>query len=171
MPVPLCVGVAEPLKDALPLLDAEAPLVTEAVGDTDTVLLAVRVEVGVAAGVPLLVAVGELDGVPELVCVAVAELLRELEPVLEADAPDVRDAVGDADAVLLLLTVVLAVALPVPLPVDVAVPEGVGDGVMELVGAAVMEIVPVLEADAPAVTEPVGLSDSVELPLSVEEGV
>ena len=133
------MGVAEPLKDALPLLDEEAPLVTEAVDDTDTVLLAVRVEVGVAAGVPLLVAVGELDGVPELVCVAVAELLRELEPVLEADAPDVKEAVGDTVTVPLPLTVLLGVHAPVPLPEGVAVPVAVPLPVCDPVGAAESE--------------------------------
>ena len=125
MPVPLCVGVAEPLKDALPLLDAEAPLVTEAVGDTDTVLLAVRVEVGVAAGVPLLVAVGELDGVPELVCVAVAELLRELEPVLEGEAPGVRGGVAEDDRVEEALSVEEGVTAAVPLLVGVGGLDGV----------------------------------------------
>ena len=163
--------MTELLKDALPLLEEDTPLVREAVGDIETVLLAVSVEVRVDNGVPLLVAVGELDGVPVPLCVAVAELLSEFEPVLEAEAPDVNDAVGDADVVPLLLTVVLAVAFPVPLLVGVAVPEGVGESVAELVGDAVMEIVPVLEAEAPSVTEPVGLCESVELPLSVEEGV
>ena len=104
-------------------------------------------------------------------CVAVAELLSEFEPVLDADAPGVSDAVGDVDTVLLLLTVVLDVAFPVPLPEDVAVPLGVEEGVAESVGDDDMEMVPVLEADAPAVTEPVGLCDMVELALSVEVGV
>ena len=72
---------------------------------------------------------------------------------------------------LLLLTVVLAVALPVALPVGVAVPVGELVGVVEPVGDAVMDTVPELEAEAPSVKEPVGLCDRVELPLSVEEGV
>ena len=165
------MGVREPLKDALPLLEEETPLVREAVGDTELVLLAVSVEVGVTAGVPLPVPVEVLDGVPDPLCVAVAEPLSELEPVLEADAPDVRDAVGDADVVLLLLTVVLAVTFPVPLEVGVAVPVGVAEGVAELVGEGVMDMVPELEAEAPIVTEPVGLCDSVELLLTVVEGV
>ena len=62
---PVCVGVREPLKDALPLLEEDAPLVREAVGDTELVLLEVIVVVGLAEGVPLLVAVGEPDGVPD----------------------------------------------------------------------------------------------------------
>ena len=140
-------------------------------GDTETVLLAVSVEVEVDVAVPLFVAVGELDGVPVPLCVAVEEPLSELEPVLDAEAPTVTDAVDDADTVLLPLIVVLAVTFPVPLPDGVAVPVGVDEGVTGLVGEAVTEIVPVLEADAPAVTEPVGLCDMVELALSVEVGV
>ena len=103
--------------------------------------------------------------------VAVGELLHELEPVLDDDAPTVTDAVGEIDTVLLPLTVVLDVTFAVPLHVGVPVPEGVAVGVAEPVGEDVMDTVPVLEAEAPTVTELVGLCDSVELPLSVEEGV
>ena len=37
VPDPLCVGVAEPLKDALPVFDDEAPAVSEAVELSDRV--------------------------------------------------------------------------------------------------------------------------------------
>ena len=171
VPVTVGAGVREPLKDALPLLEDDAPVVIEAEGGTELVLLVVIVEVGVGVGVPLLVAVEELDGVLVLVCVAVAELLKEIEPVLEADAPEVKDAVGEVETVLLQLTVVLDVVFPVPLPVGVGLPLGVEEGVAGPVWDAVMEIVPVLEAEAPIVTEPVGLCERVVLLLSVEVGV
>ena len=86
---------------------------------------------------------------------AVAELLKELEPVLEAEAPVVTDAVGDTETVLLLLSVVLEVTFPVPQLVGVAVPVGEGVEVAEPVGDAVMEMVPVLETEAPVVTDAV----------------
>ena len=66
VPVVVCVAVTDPLKDALPLLEDDAPNVREAVGDIEAVLLAVSVEVGVIAGVPVPVAVGEPDAVPVL---------------------------------------------------------------------------------------------------------
>ena len=100
-----------------------------------------------------------------------AELLNEFEPVLEADAPAERGAVGETETVLLLLTVELGVGVAVPVPVGlgeaVGVAVGVGDGVVELLS----EFEPVLEADAPAERDPVGETDTVLLPLSVELGV
>ena len=157
VPDPLCEDVREPLNDALPLFEEDAPAVREAVGDMESVLLAVSVEVGVERGELLLVAVGELDGVPVPLCDAVAEPLIEIEPVFDEEAPKVMEAVGDAESAPLPLTVVLDVAFPVPLLEDVAVPEEVADGVTVLVGDAVMEMVPVLEADAPTVTDAVAV--------------
>ena len=169
--VPLCVGVPLLLHEVLAVLDADAPAVTEDVGDTETVLLLLTVELAVGGGVPVDEGVGVTVGVPVLVCEGVAELEREALPLLEGDTPLVRDAVGEDDCVLLPLTVGLAVAAPVPLPVGEAVLVGEEEGVEEPVSEAVMETVPVLEAEAPRVTVAVGLEDTVPLPLSVEEGV
>ena len=141
------------------------------VGLCERVELPLSVEVGVAGGVPLLVAVGELEGVPDPLCVGVPVLLSEVEPVLEEEAPSVTEAVGENDMVLLLLSEALAVTVAVPLEEGVAVPVGVEEGVAELVGDAVMETVPVAEAEAPRVMEAVGLWELVELAVSVEEGV
>ena len=58
-----------------------------------------------------------------------AELLNEFEPVLEEDAPAERDAVGEAETVLLLLTVELDVDTAVPVPDCVGELEGVPDPV------------------------------------------
>ena len=93
----------------VPLLEADAPSVNEGVGLGDTVLLPLSVVDGVAGGVPLHVAVGEPDGVPEPVWEGVAELLNDWLAVFEANAPAVREPVGDADTVLLRLAVVLIV--------------------------------------------------------------
>ena len=50
-------------------------------------------------------------------CEAVPLLLSEMEPVLEALAPELKDVVGLADMVLLALCVLLGVLAPVPEPV------------------------------------------------------
>ena len=50
------MGVAEPLKDALPLLDAEAPVVSEAVGEAEIVLFPLTVLPAVAEFMTKLVA-------------------------------------------------------------------------------------------------------------------
>jgi hypothetical protein len=56
-------------------------------------------------------------GVPLGLWLAVALLLSEMEPVLEALAPTVTEPVGEAEKVLLALTVLLGVLAPVPVPV------------------------------------------------------
>ena len=168
VPVPVCVGEFELLKDALPLMEALAPVVREAVRLTESVVLPLKVEVGVGGGVPLLVTVGELEGVPVPLVEAVAELLRELLPVFEDEAPAVSDAVGEADCVLLPLSVPLAVFEPVPVLEGVAVPVGELVGLCVPVDDALKEPLPLFEADAPALIDAVGLADSVELRLAVE---
>ncbi len=49
----LWLGVTELLSETLPVVEAEAPAVREAVGDADTVLLELCVEEGVTADVPV----------------------------------------------------------------------------------------------------------------------
>ena len=56
-------------------------------------------------------------GVPLELWLGVALLLSEMEPVLLPDAPVVRDAVGDAETVLLALTVDEGVDCAVPVAV------------------------------------------------------
>ena len=87
------------------------------------------------------------------------------------DAPAVSDAVGLADTVDELLRVVdgvadgVPVALPVALPVDVTVPDWLG------VLLLLSETEPVMEALAPAVSDAVGLADTVDELLRVVDGV
>ena len=101
-------------------------------------------------------------------------MLSEMLPVFEADAPAVSDAVGEADCVLLPLSVVLAVAVTVG--VAGGVPEGVtvpvGDKVpLELlvkavqlgvgVGVELMLETPDKEADPEPLTSPVPLPEAL----------
>ena len=90
---------------------------------------------------------------------------------MEAEAPVDKAAVGDNDSVLLPLAVGLAVSLKVAEPVGVGLLEGVAEGVRQPVWEPVPDSVPVLEAEAPTVKEPVGVSEREELPLGVEDGV
>ncbi len=90
-------GVALLEREALPVLEGEAPLVSEAVGETLMVELAESVALGVKGAVPVPLGVGE--GVPmgEGVGGGVPLLDSELLPLLEGVAPIVSEAVGDAD--------------------------------------------------------------------------
>jgi len=83
---------------------------------------------GVGGGVPVPVPVAVIVGVAVPVPLSVLVPLRELEPVLEAEAPDDKEGVGDELVVLLALNVDEGVmdAVPVPDPVDVGVGDPVG---------------------------------------------
>ena len=165
VPVPLSVLV--PLKELEPVLEADAPDVSNGVGDELVVLLALRVDEGVFDDVPVPEPVGVLVTLPVGVCVGVAVALKEAEPVLLADAPIVTEAVGDVLKVVEALVVEVGVtdAVPVPEPVPVEV------GVPVLVGLAVRLLEndgdPVLEAEAPGVSDGVDEVLAVELPLKV----
>jgi hypothetical protein len=93
--------------------------------------VAVALPVGEGVGGGDMVAVPEGVGVGDALPVplGVSVPLSEVEPVVEADAPDVREGVGDALFVLLPLTVdegvFGAVPVPVPVGVEVGVPVGV----------------------------------------------
>ena len=88
-------------------------------------LLPDRVVLGVLGGVP----VAEAVGVPEALEVGVGggvpELDRELLALSLAEAPRVREAVGDSVTVLLAVSVALGVMEPVPVPETVDVPVAV----------------------------------------------
>ncbi len=58
-----CDGVALDERELLAVLEGDAPAVSEAVGEADSVLEADEVELGVSAGVPLLEPVDEPEGV------------------------------------------------------------------------------------------------------------
>jgi hypothetical protein len=140
--MPLCVFVG------VDVVELEGKPVTEADarGDSgaDDVPLSVAVGVEVPAPVPvgvvlvvpldvpvplsLLVPLGVPLGVSLTVPLGVTAPLRELEPVLEAEAPDVKEGIGDKLVVLLPLTVDEGVidAVPVPDPVGVEVGNPVG---------------------------------------------
>jgi hypothetical protein len=117
VPVPVLVGVGEGVgvgesvgvtlleKEVLEELEGDTPVVKEAVGDKDSVEDALIVEDGVSDGVLVDVPVEEPVGVDEGVTLLVVLLERDLLPVFDGDTPFVRDAVGDADTVLLGLNV------------------------------------------------------------------
>jgi hypothetical protein len=169
--VPELEGVPVPLIEIEPVLDAETPAVSEDVGDVLTVLLALRVDEGVMGDVPVPELVGVLVELPVGVCVGVIVLLREVDPVLLAEAPEVIEAVGDMETVELPLTVVDAVFDAVPVPELVGVPVILLVGVCDGVAEELSDVDPVLLADAPAVIEAVGDTVTVELPLNVVVGV
>jgi hypothetical protein len=167
VPVGVREGVAVLLKDADPVLLADAPFVTDDVGVIVAVVEPLRVDEGVGGGVPVPDPVGEEVGVPVLVTLGVPVPLSELEPVLEADTPAVREGVGDALTVLLALMVEEGVLVAVPEPVLVGVTVGVPLPVGLAVTLPLKLALPLLDADAPDVSEGVDDELLVELPLSV----
>ena len=94
-----------------------------------------------------------------------------MEPVLEALAPELREGVGLTDTVLLPLTVEVGVCAAVPVPLLLEVPEGVEVALGVAVRLPLLLSLPVEEELAPTVTEPVGETETVLLPLTVLEGV
>jgi hypothetical protein len=150
------VGVPESLAEPelLAVLEGDAPRVALGVGEKDTVGDAERVVEGVHEAVLVAEAVGEGVPVPVGVGAAVALPESDTEGVPEADAPALREAVGDTLTVLLPLRVVdgEAAAVPVPLPLGVPVPLVLGVGVPEA-GEGVAEGV----AGAEGVVEPEGV--------------
>ena len=119
MGVAEAVGLAVrlPLKDADPLLEADAPAEREGVGAALTVPLPLAVDDGVGAGVPEPVPEADGVGVPVPMRLAVALPPSEFVPVLEGDTPAVNEAVGEALAVVLPLSVEEGVADAAPVPV------------------------------------------------------
>ena len=113
----------------LPVLEGEAPLVREAVGEALVVELIESDVEGEGASVPVPLEVGVPVDVPEGVRDAVALLERDTLPVLLADAPGLSEAVGEAVTVLLAESVVEGVGAAVPVPETVGVPVAVGLGV------------------------------------------
>ena len=171
VPVPLVEGVPVEVpegvwdavalleKDVLGVLLAEAPGLSEAVGEADTVELAESVVDGVGAGVPVPLPVGVAVGVGVGVLGGVALLERLVLPVLDWEAPLVREAVGEAERVEEALAVVEGVGAAVPVPLGVGlgvpVPLGVGEGVRE----EEKEVLGVGEGEAPLAGEAVGGDD------------
>ncbi len=173
VPVPEgeCVADTLGLCEELGVLEGEAPLVSEEVGETLTVddPVSVEVVVGLGVGVTEEVGVGvgsaDTDPVPEVLG------LEDTEGVMEGDAPTVKLGVWEALSVLLPLTVDDGVAT------GVTVPDKVGVPVLDEVGVPVAERLAVVEglpdtlALAPTVREAVGEVVRVVLLLKVEEGV
>ena len=160
VPLPLLVGVPLPVPEgvaggvalllmlALPELEGDTPRVSEAVADTLTVLLPLRVEVGDTEGVPEPEGVALPVGVPVPLGEAVSVEESEMLPVVEALAPGVRGGVCEALVVLLLLTVELEVMLPVPVGVPLEVGVGVPLSVDEADWVEENERVGVTESEA-----------------------
>ena len=95
----------------------------------------------------------------------------EIVPVLEEDAPAEREPVGLVESVLLLLGAVVAVKVGEAVLVTVGKEVGVAVQLCVAVAELLSELVPELEADAPAVRVAVGEADTVLLPLAVVLGV
>ena len=140
--VPVAVGLVVKLeeRDGEGVALADAPVDSEEVGGAVGVVDGVAVALGVARGVPVPLGVGELEGVAVGLCDAVAELLQEGLPVLEGEAPAVREEVGEDWAVLPPLTEELGVCSAVP------VADGVGAPVGEPVPVCVDDAEPLVEA-------------------------
>ena len=171
VPEAVPLGVPLLLKEALPVLEGEAPSETGGVGDTLTVELVDREGLGVAAGVPVPEGVSVPDGVAEGVVESEPLLLCEMEPVLEALAPLVRDGVAEMLTVVLADTVELGVMDGVGVAEGVGVPDVVDVGVGAGVELPLKELLLELEGWAPSVSEAVGDTLTVVLPLCVVLGV
>jgi len=89
-------------------LEGDAPNVKDDVGDDESVELPLTVLLGVIDEVAVPVCVG-VDGLVDGVIVEVIEKDRERLGVLEEDAPDVNEEVGDDEIVELPLKVPLEV--------------------------------------------------------------
>ena len=165
------VIVVEPVPVSEPVFDELAPIVIDAVGVRDTDRERLDVELGVIDGVPVpdSVDVTELVGVDDRVIVV--EPVPESEPVLDELAPAVTEAVGEEDADRERLTVELgviddvAVLELVGVLVGVPLPVALGD-TLEL-----SEILGVILALAPNVTEGVAEFDNDALRVDVDDGV
>jgi hypothetical protein len=165
------VIVVELVPVSEPVFDELAPTVTEAVGVRDTDRERLVVELGVIDDVPVpdSVEVTELVGVDDRVIVV--EPVPESEPVLDELAPAVTEAVGEEDADRERLAVELgviddvAVFELVGVLVGVPLPEAL-DETLEL-----SEILEVILALAPNVTEGVAEFDNDALRVDVDDGV
>lgn len=89
-------------------MEGDAPNVKDDVGDDESVELPLTVLLGVIDEVAVPVCVG-VDGLVDGVIVEVIEKDRERLGVLEEDAPDVNEEVGDDEIVELPLKVPLEV--------------------------------------------------------------
>ena len=144
-----------------PVLEGEAPRVSDAVALALTVeeALGVHVDVGVAEPVALPVGVG-------------VELLeREMLGVMLGDAPAVRLGVALRDCVKDALTVDVGVDDGVPVELGVSLPVGLDEALPVAVLLPVPLSLPVTLAEAPRLSEDVGEEDCVLLPDRVEDGV
>ena len=149
----------------LGVTEGDTPGGRDAVGEAVRVLLALSVEEGVGASVPVPLAV-ELC-VPEGVGVTGGVALPDwlIEGVCDALAPLVRDAVALVEVVLLALTVLVGVLLPVlvpnaePTPAPLLLGEGLAPVEREGVGGV---------AGLPL---PLGVGEAEGLPPTVWDGV
>jgi len=169
--VDVSVIVVEPVPLLEPVFDELAPMVTEAVGVRVSDRERLDVELGVIddVSVPDSVEVTELVGVEERVIVV--EPVPLSVPELDALAPVVTDAVGEEDMDRERLVVELgviddvAVFELVGVLVGVPLPVALGE-TLEL-----SEILGLILALAPSVTEGVAESDSDALRVDVDDGV
>lgn len=167
----VCVPEGLEDRELLPVFDADSPFEIEAVGDIVMVLLPLKVEEGVMEGELVLLDVGVPLEVGEEVMGGVEDAENEtLGDVLD-ETPWVREGVGEELTVLLPVTVVVDVMEAVPVLLLVGLTVGKEEGVFVPVGLEDRELLPVFDAESPFEIEEVGVTVSVLLPLSVEEGV
>ncbi len=147
-------GVADEDQLLDPVLEGETPLVSEAVGEADCVLLALTLPLGVPVPLPLPLPLPL--GVPA----AVPVLDQLTEAVLEGDTPGGRLEVGLAvtvplavavaqllaEALLLALAVLegralpLPALLPLPLPLLLAAADCLAEGVLDWLALLLAEL-------------------------------
>ena len=158
-------------RELLPVFEADSPFEIEAVGDIVTVLLPLKVEEGVMEGELVLLDVGVPLEVGEEVMGGVEDAEKETLGEVLDETPWVREGVGEELTVLLPVTVVVDVMEAVPVLLLVGLTVGKEEGVCVPVGLEDRELLPVFDAESPFEIEEVGVTVSVLLPLSVEEGV
>jgi hypothetical protein len=171
--VPVCVSleVVLPLSDTEAVLEGLAPAVRLAVCSALTVLLELRLGEGVRDAVGVPETLGVAVDVAEGVAVGVDEGEREVDGVALGDEPLDSEALDDIVRVPLLLHEEVVVGVGVPEGVGVNEPEGVWLVVAAAVTLALNEVEGVNEGEAPAVSDAVGEALSVELALTVVDGV
>ncbi len=158
-------------RELLPVFDADSPFEIEAVGDIVMVLLPLKVEEGVMEGELVLLDVGVPLEVGEEVMGGVEDAEKETLGEVLDETPWVSEGVGEELTVLLPVTVVVDVMEAVPVLLLVGLTVGKEEGVCVPVGLEDRELLPVFDAESPFEIEEEGVTVSVLLPLSVEEGV
>lgn len=149
VPLALVVAVALAESETLGVSDALAPIVTDAVWEDDSEAAADSLADGVPTGVCVDVAVGLLVPVTLALDEGDSEAELESEPVADALAPIVSEAVGVRETERDIVQVELGESDGVGVPLDVALAVGVLLRVSEIDALGVPETLGVYDALAP----------------------